>query len=209
MMLERAAVGATGFESEYQGVPGSLEGAEWPSEYFDRPDFWFNDWPGDLVLKIQALDPSKGTSDKADFQAHVLVALSRFGTLYVDAELRRDSNWVGRALDLVQMWNSSELIAESNNTMGLMKPTAEQMLKERAEAGRPVKLNYNERVNTAPKAVRIRVLNDYLRRGQLKVRNTPGGRLLVEQLRDWPNGNHDDGPDALATAVTRLEELVG
>jgi hypothetical protein len=31
----------------------------------------------------------------------------------------------------------------------------------------------------------------------------------VEQLRDWPNGDHDEGPDALATAVTRLEELVG
>jgi hypothetical protein len=28
-----------------------------------------------------------------------------------------------------------------------------------------------------------------------------GGRLLVEQLRDFPCGDHDDGPDALEMAV--------
>jgi predicted phage terminase large subunit-like protein len=207
MMLKRAEIGASAFESEYQGVPGSLEGAEWPSEYFDRPDFWFSDWPPDLVLRVQSLDPSKGASDKADYQAHVLVCLSRYGTLYIDAELRREVCWVERAIDLAQWWNSHELIAEANNTMGLMKPAAEQVIKERKEAGRPVKLNYNERTQVVPKSVRIRVLNDYLRRGQLKVRNTHGGRLLVDQLRDWPNGDHDDGPDALATAVIRIQEL--
>jgi hypothetical protein len=32
--------------------------------------------------------------------------------------------------------------------------------------------------------------------------------LLVDQLRVWPYAAHDDGPDALATAVIRMEELV-
>lgn len=208
LMLRRAEVGANAFESEYQGVPGSLEGAEFPPECFDRDGFWFNDWPQDLVLKIQSLDPSKGASDKADYQAHVLAALSRFGTLYVDAELRREARWVERAIDLAQMWNPHELIAESNNTMGLMKPAADRYLQELKNAGRSVRLNYSERTQTVHKAIRIRRLNDYLRLGQLRVRNTPGGRLLVEQLRDWPNGDHDDGPDALATAVIHIEELV-
>ena len=209
LMLQRATIGASAFETEYNGVPGSLDGAEWPSEVFDRAGFWFNDWPTDIVLKLQSLDPSKGTSDKSDFQAHVLLGLTRFGSLCVDAELRREPGWVERAIDLAAAWNPVELVAEANNTMGLLRPAAEQVLAQRREQGRVIAFTYTEKHNSAPKAVRIRVLNDYLRRGQLRVRNTPGGRLLVDQLRDWPNGAHDDGPDALATAVIRLQELVG
>jgi hypothetical protein len=32
-------------------------------------------------------------------------------------------------------------------------------------------------------------------------RDSAGARLLVRQLRDFPNGDHDDGPDALEMAV--------
>ena len=94
MMLQRATVGASAFESEYQGIPGTLDGAEWPAQYFDRKDFFFNDWPNDIVLRLQSLDPSKGATDKSDFQAHVMLGLSQFGILYVDCELRREPAWV-------------------------------------------------------------------------------------------------------------------
>jgi hypothetical protein len=208
LMKRRAEIGTRRFETEYQGVPGTLEGAEWPSEYFDRPDFWFTDWPDEIVLKLQSLDPSKGATDKSDYQAHIMLGLHRFGGLYVDCELRREPNWVERAIDIAADWKPIELIAEANNTMGLMQPAAEQILKERADAKRPVRLNYNERIVTVNKNVRIRTINDYLRRGQIHIRNTAGGRMLTEQLRDWPLADYDDGPDALASAVIRLEELV-
>jgi hypothetical protein len=39
------------------------------------------------------------------------------------------------------------------------------------------------------------------------VRKTTGGQLLVDQLRDFPNGDHDDAPDALEIGVRRLELL--
>jgi len=208
MMLRRATVGAEAFESEYNGVPGQLEGAEWPGAYFDRPGFLFEEWPEDLVLRLQSLDPSKGATDKSDFQAHVMLGLAGDGTLYADAELRREPTWVERAIDIAAAWGPAELIAEGNNTMGLMGPAAGRVLRDRAESGRPVALTYNETTHVVHKAVRIRVLNDYLRRGQLRVRNSAGGRMLVEQLRDFPNGDHDDGPDALATAVKRMEELL-
>ena len=54
---------------------------------------------------------------------------------------------------------------------------------------------------TDPKAVRVRRVGQYLARRQVKVRNTEGGRRLVEQWRDWPNGEHDDGPDSAAACV--------
>lgn len=37
--------------------------------------------------------------------------------------------------------------------------------------------------------------------------DSAGARLLVEQLRDFPNGDHDDGPDALEMAARLTAEL--
>ena len=50
--------------------------------------------------------------------------------------------------------------------------------------------------------VRIRRLTSLLARGKIKLKaNSPGARLLVEQLRAFPNGDHEDGPDSLEMAV--------
>jgi hypothetical protein len=209
LMLRRAAIGSDAFESEYNGVPGSVQGAEWPSELFDRPGFMFDQWPDDIVLTIQSLDPSKGTTDKSDYQAHVLLGLSRYGDLYCECELHREPRWVERAIDLAERWKPAELCAEGNNCMGLLLPAAEQILRERQEQKRPVVVQIRETIVTVPKVARIRRLNDYLKAGRLHVRNTAGGRMLVEQLRDFPSGSaHDDGPDALSTALTALAAMV-
>jgi len=62
-------------------------------------------------------------------------------------------------------------------------------------------------VNTQNKVVRIRHLGLYFGRSQIRFRNTRGTRLLVDQLRDFPHGQYDDGPDALRLATRRLELL--
>jgi hypothetical protein len=208
LMQRRAEIGAARFETEYQGVPASPEGAEWPPELFDRPDFWFDQWPADIVLKIQGVDPSKGVTDKADYQAHVSIALQRRGVLYVDAELRRESAWVERAIELAYRFGAEELVAEANNTMGLLTPTARQVASEYAKLGKLIRFPVVEKISSAPKPARIRRLSEYLRLGNVRFRNTPGCRLLVEQLRDWPTGAFDDGPDVLATTIIHLEKRV-
>jgi hypothetical protein len=38
--------------------------------------------------------------------------------------------------------------------------------------------------------------------------NSPATRLLVEQLREFPLGAHDDGPDALEMAIRLAVALV-
>jgi hypothetical protein len=208
LMRRRAEIGQAAFDTEDQGNPNSAEGAEWPPEYFERPGFWFDQWPLNLVLKVQTLDPSKGTTDKpGDYQAHVMAGLDRDGNVLLDAELRREANYVERAIDIASWWHPNRLIAESNNTMGLLMPELTRQLQERSRRDRPVLLNYDEVLHTAPKLARIRGLSGYLARGQIRVRNTPGGRMLVEQLRDVPNGEYDDGPDAAATAVRAIELL--
>jgi predicted phage terminase large subunit-like protein len=62
--------------------------------------------------------------------------------------------------------------------------------------------------NYAPKAVRIRRLGPLLAQRRLRFRaNSPGTKLLLNQLRDFPCGDHDDGPDALEMAVRLLNEM--
>ncbi|MBA4187579.1 MAG: hypothetical protein C0467_06125 [Planctomycetaceae bacterium] len=208
VMAYRAQYGDAAYRSEYTDDPGSAEGAEWPPEYFDWNGFWFDQWPEDVVLKVQSLDPSKGTSDRAgDYQAHIMAGLTSNGTICLDAKLLREPDYVGRAIDIAADWRPVVLAAESNNTMGLMVPELERQLQERREQNRPVMLNYEEVYHVMPKLGRIRRLSGYLARRAIRVRNTPGGRMLVEQMRDVPNGEFDDGPDGVATAIRKLEEL--
>lgn len=208
LMRRRAEIGRRRFDTEYQGVPGTLEGAEWPPEFFDWPGFWFDAWPAieDTAMRLQSLDPSKGAGGKnTDYQAHPTLAIHRDGTFYIDCDMRREPDWCGRALDIAAKFCPRELVAESNNTMGLMMPTMLRLLGELpANTYRPPIVEVN---NTEAKITRMRVLTEYLRRRQIRVRNTLGGRMLVEQLRDVPNGSHDDGPDAVSSAILRAQEL--
>ena len=210
LMLKRAEIGPRPFASEQQDEEGTDGAAEWPAEYFDRPGFFFDAWPADLVCRLQSLDPSKGrTAKPGDYQAHVQLGMDRRGTLWFDADLRREpvTDMVGRALDLAAGWGPAELLAETNSTMGLLIPELERQLADRRRAGRALALNYLEVSHADPKLARIRSVGGYLSRGQVRVRNTPGGRLLADQWRDVPAGEYDDGPDAAGTLVRRLQDL--
>jgi hypothetical protein len=38
--------------------------------------------------------------------------------------------------------------------------------------------------------------------------DSPGARLLVEQMKDFPLADHDDGPDALEMAIRLMAQLL-
>jgi hypothetical protein len=67
--------------------------------------------------------------------------------------------------------------------------------------------------NKVNKKLRIGRLGPYLARKQLRIRNNHGGRLLVEQCRQFSqkdvSGVHDDGPDALEMALRTGIEIQG
>ncbi len=63
--------------------------------------------------------------------------------------------------------------------------------------------------NRVNKQVRIRRLGPYLSSRRLRFKaGSPSTRLLVEQLREFPLADHDDGPDALEMAIRLAGELV-
>lgn len=183
-----------------------IEGAEFPAEWFDWPGFWFEDWPAALVFRVVYLDPSKGRDARGgDYQCYCLAGLGRDGTIYLDAELNREPvpAMIARGVRLCREWGPVDsLLLEDNGTMGFIGPEVERQARE---AG--VLLPWQTVTSREPKLFRIRGLGGYLSRRQVRVRNTPGGRLLRAQLGDVPFGQHDDGPDAASGAVRMLERL--
>lgn len=206
LMRRRAEIGAAAFDTEYQGVPSAEGLTEFPAAFFDGPDVWFDDWPANLVCRVQALDPSKGADARTgDYQAHVLVGLDTRGTLYAEAVLAREPIplMIARSLDMADAFGPLDvLVVEDNDALGLLVSAFEDVIRTR---GRVVPLR--SVTNTLPKVVRIRRLGLYFARGQVRFRNTRGTRALVNQLRDFPVAAHDDGPDALDLAVRMLELL--
>lgn len=207
LMRLRAEIGPAAFGTEKQSEPGVDGATEWPAAWFDRPEVWYSDPPAEWVCRVYALDPSKGSTGKVgDYQAHVRAGVAKgSGTIWVEADLRREdvTACVNRATREGASYQADRVAFEDNGTMGLLAPEI-----SRAERELGVKVPWWTITQSQPKAMRIRRLTPYLSRGQIRIRNTPGGKLLVEQLRDWPGGLHDDGPDALATAVIQLEELL-
>jgi len=206
LMKRRAEIGAAAFNTEYQGIPSTEGLTEFPGELFDKPGLWFDTWPADLWLRVQSLDPSKGTDSKSgDFQAHVLVGLDRRGDLWVEAALHREliPLMVARAIDFATITGFGKLdslVVEENGTLGMITPEFERQLAERG-----VLLPLESVIQSVNKIVRVRRLGIYFARNRIRFRNTPHTRLLVDQLRDFPGGTHDDAPDALELAVRRLE----
>jgi phage terminase large subunit-like protein len=203
----RRQYGDTQFaRQELGGEFVAIEGAEFPAEWFDWPGFWFDDWPADLTHKVVYLDPSKGRDAKqGDWQALVSAALDRENTIYLDADLNREPppEMIARVVRHVRAWGPVASVGlEDNGTMGFIGPEIERQTRQ---AG--VLIPWHLVTNREPKLFRIRGLGGYLSRRQIRVRNTPGGRLLRAQLGDVPFGEFDDGPDAAAGAVRMLERL--
>jgi len=207
LMERRAAIGHQAFDTEYQGVPSMAGLTEWPPELFEEQvnkPLWFNEWPTDLVFKVLALDPSKGANARtSDFQAHVLVGLDRSGVFWVEGWLNHETplQMVARSLDLF-IANRPDVLRVEVDSLGLLLPEYQQQMQ-----ARKMVVNLRPLVNRTDKIVRIRRTGSYLERNQIRYRRTRGTQELVNQKRDFPHGEHDDGPDAEEMAIRTIEEM--
>jgi predicted phage terminase large subunit-like protein len=192
------------WEALYQQNPPDVLDAEFKPEYF--PDsMWFTDWPAELVHRVQTCDPSLGKTDKSDYQAHVMLGLDYGGTLWVEADLRRRDRVQIAAdlLDFASIFHPEIIGIETNMWQVMLADEVWQQSKNLGMAENIWEIN-----NWENKIVRIRsTLTSYLARGALRFRDTPGTRLLVEQLKGFPTCKHDDGPDALEMAVRIVREV--
>lgn len=206
-LLRAKATNSYDWAAMYQQDPISEGGTEWSDEYFPH-EIWFEDWPRDAIVRVVTLDPSKGKSDKhGDYSAVVKLAVDQRFNIYVDADLQRRpiDRLVAEFLDHLREFHPNVYGVETNQFQEVLAVEIEKQARER---GLLVPLVMLE--NMTSKIVRIRSgVGPYLARRRLFFkRHSQGARLLVDQLKEFPNGAHDDGPDALEMAIRVADQLI-
>lgn len=206
LMCMRAESGRTAFEREKQSSPINPELCEWPESYFDDT-IWFEDWPRELTMRTVALDPSKGKDDRrGDYSAYVMLGVDRGGMLYLEADLARrpTPQMVSDGVEICRRFRPAAFGVEANQFQELLGESFEAEFRQQGLVISPWTLD--NRVN---KRVRIRRLGPYLAQRRLRFKSDSAStRLLVEQLKDFPVGDHDDGPDAAEMAIRLAAELM-
>ena len=206
LMCMRVESGRAAFEREKQGSPTNPDLCECPESYFDR-HIWFDEWPAKLAIKTLALDPSKGRdANHGDYSAFVCLGLAADGLLYVEADLARrpSPQIVADGVEIYDRFRPDAFGMEVNYFQELLGDEFARAFRARGFAEcAPWTLE-----NHVAKAVRIRRLAPLLAQRRLRFRAaSPGTQLLVNQLRDFPTADHDDGPDALEMAIRLAQEL--
>ncbi len=205
LMRLRAESGPAAFAREKQNEPLSPELCEWPERYFDEA-IWFEQWPRHLRLKTMALDPSKGAdARRGDYSAFVMLGMADDGRVYIEADMARRpvSQIVADGVALYRRFRPDAFGVEANQFQQLLADAFEDEFRRQGVMGvRPWLVD--NRVN---KRVRIRRLGPYLASGRLRFKaDCVSTRLLVEQLREFPLADHDDGPDAAEMALRLASE---
>lgn len=178
-------------------------GSEWPAEYFHNI-MWADDWPREFDVQVCFLDPSKGRTDRSDYSAFVSVGL-RGGKLWVDADIKRRPTDV-IVKDGFAFASEKQLAAfgvEANAFQDLLAP----IFNHYTTALGALPLPLMTITNTIHKETRIRRLTPYLAQHHFRIRDSESGRLLLRQLKEFPDGANDDGPDAMDSALQLLINL--
>ena len=199
LMTKRAAIGPAAFLFEHQGEPTDPSMCEWPASFFARADFWFDRWPDDIIVRVLSLDPSKGKKDDVgDYSAIIRYGRDSKGVEYVEADLRRRpvDQIVADCVEHLRQFKPDRFAVEANTFQELLaSPLREACRVQGVEC--PIIL-VNNLVN---KLVRIRRLTEPLAQRKIRFRiGSQGTALAVEQLKQFPIADHDDGPDAIEMA---------
>jgi predicted phage terminase large subunit-like protein len=206
LLCLRATIGNAPFASEKQGDPVNPEQCEWDASYFDYPGFWFETWPDSLQIKTLSVDPSKGKdAQSGDYSAFVRLGRDGNDYLYCEAELlhRPTPQIVADGVEHVRLFQPEGFAVEINQFQELLAAEFQRVSQQQH-----VPLPIYGINNTTNKQVRIRRLGPYLAQRKLRFKTrSPGTALLIQQMKDFPVGDHDDGPDALEMAIRLMIEL--
>lgn len=205
LMVMKERGGDISFNSEMQNEPINERDClfrmtdvhYWEEDYKTEEDLIARQ--GGHLLVYGACDPSLGKDgDSGDFSAIISVAIHDMTkVIYVlDADLarRRPNRTIDVILQFARIRQYVRFGFESNQFQELM---AEE-LRRRADEAR-CELILKEVKNTTNKRLRIETLQPMIASGKIQFLRKQ--RALIEELRFYPKGGHDDGLDALQIAV--------
>lgn len=173
-------------------------------------DNWFKKIyrPEEKYKRVAAfIDPSVGQRQSNDYKAIVFVG------------------WTGKYYDVIYSWvrktSIDHMIRSAYNRYDELRPHVyglesngfQILLKrefQRAAKEFGMQLPLRPVVQKENKESRILRLSPLVENGLIRfVEGAGDNALLLEQLLDFPDGAHDDGPDALEGAIRLLERLAG
>lgn len=152
-----------------------------------------------------ALDPAKGTPN-GDNSA-IVFAGSSGGVYWIDAKLGQlaPEATIAAALEWVRHYTPHAVVIEPKMFQSLMGPEFDRQCGNLELPPQSVHL-VEQRV---PKERRISGLGSLLLQKKLRIRQSADCETLVNQLRQFPKGDRDDGPDALELAIRQVQVLAG
>lgn len=210
LIKKKVEVGSRAFASEYLNKPSDPD-----SQIFNENTIhYFNDRDLDLQEVMNTgkydvfafWDIAIGRTKRSDYNAIVTIAKNRrTGVMYViDA-------WAAKvpvhkamevAIDKIIEFKPRQFGVESVQAQYEMFRQLQQRVYEMGI--------YNTKIvpikPTGKKEERIELMEPLFENGFLKIRTTQ--RLLKEQLEQFPNADHDDLPDALASVVNMTKNRV-
>ncbi len=106
------------------------------------------------------------------------------------------------------VWRAGAVVLRNGVTIEAFG-TGQRIRGRRCRENRPTLIVCDDLHNDVPKRVRIRRLGPLLAARRIRMKSDSATtRLLVDQLQQFPLGDHDDGPDALEMALRLAEELL-
>ena len=145
-----------------------------------------------------ACDPSMGKGKRSDYSAIIVVAKDKHeGIHYViaaDIARRTPDKTIEKIIEYCRMYHIAKFTFEKNQFQEIM---LDNLTKRAQLAG----VHFNKRpINSQTnKQARIEGLETLVTQGQIVLSRRH--KILLEQLRQFPHGKHDDGPDALEMAI--------
>lgn len=157
----------------------------------------------DDLVRFGFLDSALGGAE-SDFAAIVTVGRDEHGYVYVlDVWMERaaPTRQVEKIFDLHEIWNYRLFGFEANCFQSLLAQPIEDERRRRRQAGRPWDLPIEQVTHRENKLRRIASLETLIANGWLLFSRNLGEDFL-QQAEQFPRGAHDDGLDALESAVT-------
>ena len=206
LMKMRANEGRYSFQSEKQNEPVDPEQCVFAEREIRFWDDQFADIEqliaslGSNVRFFGACDPSLGHSGRrGDYTAIVTLiedyATKRMYVIGADLARRSTDRTIEAIVQLARHRKFYDFAVEANQFQELL---ADQLQNRARAAG--VHLSVKKIKNTVNKRVRIQALQPLIAQGQIQFSRQH--QALLDQMREFPLGAYDDGPDALEMAVS-------
>ncbi|MBI1234890.1 MAG: hypothetical protein GC208_10355 [Alphaproteobacteria bacterium] len=215
LTAKRDEIGSDAFNTEYQNRPPASETAPFRPNWLERrwtPELLAAALDSGQAVLVASLDLSKGKTEQSDYQAMVAVVRWKSTIFIMAADINRRPKkaLVRRSMAFCEALGLNRLVSFVVEANGFQEWFGDELKEVSAETGHdlPIRLQ----THLINKYERVSRLTPFAEGGRLLFPpiedEDESIRLLRNQLEEFPDGKHDDGPDALEMAVTEAGRLI-